>query len=223
MPNKHSSTVFDNELTEFNKTLAEMFGLAKQRFRQVSEALKNGDASKAQELMNGDEAIDVLEKRIDELTIRLLALRDPKASDLRMVVAGQRIATDLERVSDYCSGIAKGLPVLSSPEAEEPRMLLSTMMDTAGEILDLVAESYAEQRVRKAMQAWHLDDKLDDQYAEVIRRLHTPLRNDGSCEFDGLGCTLLLAARAVERIGDHATNIAEHVYFLILGEYFPGR
>lgn len=217
---EHIMKSFDRDLEKLSAMLVSMGQKVAARYGAVAKAVQAKDISAAESFMDGDDAIDDLESEVDTFTLKLLALREPKALDLRVIISAQKIASDLERVSDYCSGLMRQVDKLQGLDIEPYEKIIAKMIVTAGEMIAQINEAFAEQNVEKAMRVWHQDDDLDTDYEKIIAKLQHNLEADGGHMAYG---SLLLLARYLERIGDHITNIAEHIYFQVLGEKFPGR
>jgi len=163
-----------------------------------------------------DARVDELEQLAGAQVVRLLALRQPMASDLREIVAALKISSDLERIGDYAANIGKRVVALSQvPPFRLPATLPRMGWLAQQNIRDTLA-AYAERDTDKAYRAWQADEELDETYSSLFRELLTHMmedpRNIGACTH------LLFIAKNIERIGDHATNIAETVYFMVVGE-----
>lgn len=220
MSNEHIVKAFDRELDKLALLIGRMGEHVKLNFAHVRLALLQQDSSNLHEIIAGDEDVDKIEYDVDALTLRLLALREPKASDLRFIVAAQKIGTDLERVGDYCANIARHMQDLASIDLEPFLPILAEMFDTGQEMIDLAMAAYAEQNVEKAVRAWHLDDRMDDNYTRLMGQMMEHC-GDTSIETNKAYASLLFTARGLERIGDHLANVAEHIYFQVIGEHIP--
>lgn len=212
----HIVTAYDEELTDTSNKIAHMGGLAEEQLGRALDALKRQDTALADSVISSDKQIDDLERELEEQSILLIAKRQPMAKDLREVMSAIRIASDLERIGDLAKNIAKRIHALSD---DRPVRILSGLDHMGRETLEQlkhVLDAYSERNADKALQVWQHDREIDAQYNSLFRELLTYMmedpRNIGFCTH------LLFAAKNIERIGDHATNIAENVYYLVHGE-----
>ena len=215
MAAEHIIKSYDDELSRLSKIIVEMGGLAESQLAAAIEVVINRDSDRAIRVVEGDAQVDQLERDLDNLAIRLLALRQPMARDLREIVAALKIASDLERICDYAANVAKRSIALAQTPPIEPVHALPRMAHFALlEIKDVIA-AYVARDADKALAVWVRDEELDEMYASLFRVLLTYMmedpRNIGPCTH------LLFIAKNIERIGDHATNIAENVYYSVHG------
>ncbi|HET6622118.1 MAG TPA: phosphate signaling complex protein PhoU [Dongiaceae bacterium] len=214
-PTDHIVKAFDEDLKRLNNVIAEMGGLAEAQLTRAVEALVRRNSELATQVVQDDKRIDALETEVGQMTVRMLALRQPMAQDLREVVAAIKIASDIERIGDYAKNIAKRAIVLSSVQPMKPAASIPRMSQLALQIIKDVLDSYIEKDAEGARAAWRRDEDVDEMYNSLFRELLTYMmedpRNIGPCTH------LLFIAKNIERIGDHATNIAEIVYFLVHG------
>ena len=215
MPSEHIIKIYDKELDRLNKMLLEMSGLAETQLAAALESVSRRDTMLATEVIRSDAKVDQLERDIGNLVIRHLALRHPIASDLREAVVALRIASDLERVCDYAANVAKRSIPLSQTPPMQPVHALLPMGRFALLLIKDVIDAYVARDTDKALGVWVRDQELDQRNADLFRVLLTCMmedpRNIGACTH------LLFIAKNIERIGDHATNIAENVYYLLHG------
>jgi phosphate transport system protein len=215
MAAEHIIKSYDEELTRLNKMIVEMGGLAESQLAAAIDAVARRDSEAAARVIEGDEKVDQLEREMDNLAIRLLALRQPMARDLREIVVALKIASDLERIGDYATNVAKRSIALAQSPPIRPVHALPRMATLALRLVKDVIDSYVERDADKALAVWVGDEELDEMYANLFRVFLTYMmedpRNIGSCTH------LLFMAKNIERIGDHATNIAENVYYLVHG------
>ena len=212
---------YGDELRRLNAMLVQMGGLAEAQLADSLSALGGRDAHRATEVIRRDEAIDLLNSEIDEAVVRLLALQQPLAKDLRMVVAALRIAGDLERIGDYAVNIAKRTVALSHSPQVSPVGSILAIGKAAQQILATVLDSIARGDAELAKRAWGRDYEVDELYISVFREVLTYMmedpRNITPCTHE------LFMAKNLERIGDHATNIAETVHYMVTGERLTAR
>jgi len=215
MAAEHIIKSYDEELERLNNMIVEMGGLAESQLAAAIEVVIERDSDRAIRVVEGDAQVDQLERDIDNLAIRLLALRQPMARDLREIVAALKIASDLERICDYAANVAKRSIALTQTPPIQPVQALPRMTRLALLLIKDVIDAYVARDADKAFAVWVRDEELDEMYASLFRVLLTYMmedpRNIGPCTH------LLFIAKNIERIGDHATNIAENVYYLVHG------
>jgi phosphate transport system protein len=212
----HTVKSFDGELQHLSQVIAEMGGLAESQLASAIDALVRRDSDLAGRVVESDKRIDELEQEIGNFTVRILALRQPMAQDLREVVAAIKIAADIERIGDYAKNIAKRAIILNQGAPMRPVNSIPRMGALAQQIVKGVLDAYIEKDADRAQAAWRRDEDVDEMYNSLFRELLTYMmedpRNIGPCTH------LLFIAKNIERIGDHATNIAEIIYFLVHGK-----
>lgn len=213
----HIVTAFENELRDINRKVAEMGGLAEKSVVDSIDALIKRDTILAQRVIAADTRLDQLQREIEDDAITLIAKRQPLAVDLREVVSAIRICNDLERVGDLSKNTAKRVLALKG-EYQAPALLrgVEHMSEIVLEQLTEVLDAFGARDAARAMAVWKRDGAVDDLYTSLFRELLTYMMEDPR---QITMCThLLFAAKNVERIGDHATNIAETVHYLVVGE-----
>jgi phosphate transport system protein len=214
--NEHIVKSFDQELQLLDKKMAQMGGLAERLLAQGFNALERRDPKLAEDAVASDRAIDVLERELQEQTILMIARRQPMADDLRHIMTVLKIAGDLERVGDLAKNIAKRALAVSGENHPKSLMTgLKHMVELAMGQLHDVLDAYAERDAEKAMSVWRHDERIDSMYNSLFRELLTYMMEDP--RNIGLCTHLLFGAKNIERIGDHTTNIAENVYYLVHG------
>jgi phosphate transport system protein len=215
--NEHIVKSFDQELELLDKKIAQMGGLVERLLAQGFDALEKRDPNLAEAAAASDRAIDVLEREIQEMTILMIAKRQPMANDLRHVMTVLKIAGDLERIGDLAKNIAKRALAISGENHPKPLMTgLKHMVELAFSQLKDVLDAFAERDSQKAVAVWRHDERIDAMYNSLFRELLTYMMEDP--RNIGLCTHLLFAAKNIERIGDHTTNIAENVHFLVHGK-----
>ncbi len=212
----HIVKSYDQELQTLDKKVAQMGGLVERLLGQAFDALEKRDPQLAEATSASDAAVDALERELQEQTILMIAKRQPLAHDLRQVMTALKIAGDLERTGDLAKNIAKRALAVSGENHPKPLMTgLKHMVELAMSQLKDVLDSYAERDPEKAVAVWRRDERIDAMYNSLFRELLTYMmedpRNIGVCTH------LLFAAKNIERIGDHTTNIAENIYYLVHG------
>ena len=216
----HIVKAYDKELGLLGRKIAEMGGLAEKMLSDAMDALVDFDADLARATVAVDPRLDQLQREIEEQAILTIARRQPMAVDLREIVAAIRISADLERVGDLAKNIAKRAIIVAG-EARLPRAIigLKSMNETAALFLKDVLDAYAHRDIERARTVWTRDAELDALEDSVFRDLLTFMMEDPrNISF----CThLLFCSKNIERIGDHATNIAETIVYLVTGEALP--
>ena len=213
---EHIIKSYDGELTRLTGEIVRMGELSVSQLEAAIDVIDRRDERAAQRVVGNDEAIDQLEQEISHDVVRLLALRAPMAGDLRNVFAALRIAADIERIGDYAANVAKRSIPLSMVAPVAPTAGLNYLAELAATEVRDVLLAYRDQDAEKAYQVWKDDAELDDAYTGYFRQLLTYMMEDPR---NIAPCTrLLLMAKNIERIGDHATNIAENMWFQVTGE-----
>jgi phosphate transport system protein len=213
---EHIIKSYDGELTRLTGEIVRMGELSVSQLEAAIDVIDRRDERAAQRVVSNDDAIDQLEQEISHDVVRLLALRAPMAGDLRNVFAALRIAADIERIGDYAANVAKRSIPLSMVAPVAPTAGLSYLAELAATEVRDVLLAYRDQDAEKAYQVWKDDAELDDAYTGYFRQLLTYMMEDPR---NITPCThLLFMAKNIERIGDHATNIAENVWFQVTGE-----
>ena len=216
MPSEHIVKSYDEELDRLKQIIAEMGGMAESQLAAAIEAVAKRDSELAALVIQGDDKVDQLERDLDNLAVRLLALRQPMARDLREVVAALKIASDLERICDYAANVAKRSIALAQSSPVQPAHGLPRMAQLALLLVKDVIDAYVERDPDKALDVWNRDEELDEMYSSLFREFLTYMMEDP--RNIGVYTHLLFMAKNIERIGDHATNIAEDLYYLVYGK-----
>jgi phosphate transport system protein len=212
----HIVKAYDLELQSLDKKVAQMGGLVERLLAQAFDAMEKRDPQLAEAASASDVAVDTLERELQEQAILMIAKRQPLAHDLRQVMTALKIAGDLERTGDLAKNIAKRALAVSGENHPKSLMTgLKHMVELALSQLKDVLDGYAERDAEKAVAVWRRDERIDAMYNSLFRELLTYMmedpRNIGVCTH------LLFAAKNIERIGDHTTNIAENIYYLVHG------
>ena len=211
--NEHIVKSFDADLTQLQTMIAEMGGLAEDQLAKAIDALSKRDATLATHTIQADEKIDALELAIEEKAVLTIARRQPMAADLRVIMVAIRVASDLERIGDLAKNIAKRTHAMTE---SLPRSLANGMTRIgrlALHQLKDVLDAYAARDGAKAMAVWRNDEEIDSLFSSIYREHLTYMMEDPRTI--GMCTHLLFASKNIERIGDHCTNIAENIYYLL--------
>jgi phosphate transport system protein len=216
MVSEHTMKAFDADLQDLARMVAEMGGLAEQQISDAIDALDRRDSMLAQQVIASDAQIDALQRDIEEKVILTIARRQPMAVDLRDVVGALRISNDLERIGDLAKNIAKRVLVLDSEFRSQKVMRgVEHMAELVLAQIKDVLDAYARRDADKSIAVWRSDEEVDAVNNSLFRELLTYMmedpRNISIC------IHLLFCAKNIERMGDHATNIAETVYYMVEG------
>ena len=219
---EHTAKAFDSDLQQLARMVAEMGGLAEKQIADAVSALAKRDSALAQRVTQADVNIDTLQREIEEKAVLTIARRQPMAFDLRDIVGALRLANDLERIGDLAKNIAKRVIALNG-EFPPPKLIrgVEHMADLVLGQMKAVLDAYARRDDSKAMAVWRGDEEIDAVCTSVFRELLTYMmedpRNITFC------IHLMFCAKNIERMGDHATNIAETVHFIIKGKPIAER
>lgn len=217
----HTVKSFDSEISQLRGLVAEMGGLAEVAIRDAIDALTRHDDELARKVVTADARLDALEAEVDRLAVRTIALRAPMADDLRDVIAALKISGVLERIGDYAKNIAKRVNDMEGRAKVEPITLVPAMADIAQGMVRDVLNAYGSRDAILAVEVIRRDEKLDHFYNTLFRSLLTHMMENPATITSA--AQLLFVARNLERIGDHATNVAEMVYYAATGEYCSER
>jgi phosphate transport system protein len=220
MNSEHIVKSFDEELQQLTAVVLRMGGVAEAQLAGAIEALVRRDSDLAQRVVAGDAAIDQMDLELDENAIRTLALRQPMANDLREVISSLKISSDLERIGDYAKNVAKRTLALNQLPPHESARSIPRMAKLVQAIIKDVLDAYANHDPNRALDVWYRDEEVDEMYTALFRELLTYMMEDPR---NITPCThLLFIAKNIERIGDHATNIAETTHYLTTGKRITG-
>lgn len=219
---EHTIKAFDEEIDRLRGLIAEMGGRAEAAIENAMLALQRQDKLLAAQVVEGDKRIDAIEAEVEKLVIQVIALRAPMANDLRDVIAALKIVSVVERIGDYAKNIAKRVPLIATnTRILEPISLLPSMGQVAGEMVHDVLNAFAARDADLALAVVERDTVVDDFYNSVFRTLVTFMVENPKTISE---CAhLLFIAKNIERIGDHATNVAEMVYYAATGQTLPER
>lgn len=216
---EHLVKSFDTELNKLRSLMTQMGGIVESQVALAAEAIMDRDAAAATRAVEEDPKVDALEREIETFVIRLLALRQPVASDLRHIVTALKITGDIERIGDYAANVAKRSIVLSQFAMPQSLAGLAHMATLVQAQLKSIIDALGDSDAEKAVEVWRSDQVVDDIYNAIFRELITYMMEDPR---NITPCThLLFIAKNLERIGDHATNIAENLYYAVKGESLP--
>jgi phosphate transport system protein len=212
----HTVKAFDDDLGELRAIVSEMGGRAEAAIEGAMKALTRRDVDAAAKVVEADRRIDELEADIDRLVVRLIALRAPMADDLREVLAALKISGLVERIGDYAKNIAKRVPVIADSREVEAVSLLPAMGRAVSQMVRDVLDAFAARDAKLAADVCERDRIVDDFYNSLFRTLLTHMMENPHTIT--ASTHLLFIGKNLERIGDHATNIAEMVYFAATGQ-----
>ncbi|QIQ88119.1 MAG: phosphate signaling complex protein PhoU [Erythrobacter sp.] len=219
MMGEHTVKAFDEDITRLRGLIAEMGGLAEVAIAEALDAMVRGDVELGDRVVARDKKIDALETEVDKLAVRIIALRAPMADDLREVIAALKIAGVVERIGDYSKNIAKRVGMIEGRDRFEPLTLLPAMGELTSEMVHDVLTAYAARDPELAREVIATDAKVDAFYNSIFRNLVSHMVENPATISSA--AQLLFVARNLERIGDHATNVAEMVHFAATGNYPP--
>ena len=216
---EHLVKSYDAELKRLRGMMLQMGGIVESQLTNAAAAIieRNNDAATA--AVSDDAKVDALEREIEQFVIRMLALRQPMAADLRQIVSSLKITGDIERIGDYAANVAKRSIVLSQYTLPFPLAGLGHMLSLVQAQLTAIMDALDSDDADKAVEVWRADQAIDAIYNALFRELITYMMEDPRSITP---CThLLFIAKNLERVGDHATNIAETVYYAVKGESLP--
>jgi phosphate transport system protein len=218
--NQHTVKAYGDELNQLTAEVARMGGLAEAQVADAVDSVARRDVALARAVVDRDARLDAMHRDIERKAIRLIALRQPVASDLRRTLAAMKLAVDLERTGDLAKNIAKRGLILAEGEPMPP---LTRSIERMGKLVSMrlrdVLDSYAAAEIDRAVAVWNTDDEVDEHYNALFRELLTYMMGDPRTIT--AGTHLLFMAKNLERIGDHATNIAETVHYAVRGDSLP--
>ena len=210
---EHTVKSFGEQLEALSALVAQMGGLAEAQFASAIEAIARRDSTAAERAVGGDARIDEIQQEIEERALKLLALRQPMAVDLRETLAAVKTAAELERIGDLAKNIAKRALVLNREPPIRLTQSLARMGKAAQNQLKQVLDAFTSRNAEEAEAVWNRDGEIDEIYNSLFRELLTYMMEDPRTI--GMGTHLLFVAKNIERAGDHCTNIAEVVYHMV--------
>lgn len=212
----HIVSAFDDDLIGIQAKISEMGGLAEEILSTAIESLKTRDADMARKAIARDKRLDELEIELDEMTTTTIALRQPMAQDLRVLISALKIASTLERIGDLAKNIAKrGLAMAEGKPGRINSSIIRMGQATQSQLTE-VLNAYVSRDTKLAVEIWRRDVELDEAYNSIFREVVTYMMEDP--RVIGLGSQLLFIAKNLERIGDHTTHISENIYYVVEGE-----
>ena len=216
MSRNHIVKSYDEEIKKLNNSIIELGGLVEEQVERAIKAIVERDTNLAYKTIDDDDKIDDLNYEIDNQAVRLLALRQPMAQDLRNIVATFKLSSDLERIGDHATGIARRSIPLSEDKPIQPIHVIPRMGKLTMTMMKNCIDAYIEQNSEKAERVWNADKEVAEMYVSLFRELLTYMMEDAhhisACSH------VLFIAKNIERIGDHVTNICETIYYMVEGE-----
>ena len=213
---EHTVKAYEEELRRLTNTIAKMGGLAESQLASAIQAIALRDAELASQVVAGDSKVDALQHDVEDFTVRLLALRQPMARDLREIVSCLRISGDLERIADYAANVAKRAIALTQAPPVKPVHAVPRMGALVQAMIKDTLDAFVAHDATKAVEVWNRDEEVDEMYNSLFRELLTNMMEDPRSITT---CThLLFIAKNIERIGDHITNIAELIHYTETGQ-----
>jgi phosphate transport system protein len=216
MPTQHIVQSYDEELKKLSTLIVQMGGIAESQLSGAVEAVVKRDSDLATEIVRSDVKIDAIRSQVDDLAIELLARRQPMANDLRLIVSALRISSEIERIGDYAKNVAKRSIALNQAPMVRPVHAVPRMAALVQALIKDVLDAYITGDAAKADAVRARDEEVDELYTSLFRELLTYMMEDPRSI---TACThLLFIAKNIERIGDHATNVAELIHYTVKGE-----
>jgi phosphate transport system protein len=216
---EHTIKAFDADLQDLGRMIAEMGGLAERQIGDALDALNRHDTDLAGNIIATDARIDALQREIEDKAILTIARRQPLAVDLREIVGALRVSNDLERIGDLAKNIAKRVGVVGELNLQTVMRGVEHMTEMVLAQIKDVLDAYARRDLDKAVQVWRSDGEIDAVNNSLFRELLTYMmedpRNISVC------IHLMFCAKNIERMGDHATNVAETIYYMVEGQMLP--
>ena len=217
----HTVKSFDDDLSHLRSLISEMGGVCEAQIVAAIDALSSRNADAALAVAANDKRIDDLEAQVEALAIKIIALRAPMADDLREIVAALKIAAVLERIGDYAKNIAKRASALAQSARIEPVVIIPEMARLVATMVKDVLDAFVDRNADQAIEVWARDQRVDDYYNSLFRSLLTFMMENP--QHITPSTHVLFVAKNLERIGDHATNVAEMVHFAVTGQHIGDR
>lgn len=218
---RHIVSSFSQELEHLAADILRMGGIAESMITDACRAVVSADTALADAAAERDDMLDSLEAELERRIVRLLALRQPLAADLRVVVAALKVSTDLERIGDLSKNIAKRTPALDNRELGKALRGVEAMGRSVTTQLHSVLNAYREGDAGLALRVWTNDEEIDQHYNALFREVLLDMREHADRITSG--AHLMFIAKNLERIGDHCTNIAEVVHYQVTGDYLSSN
>jgi len=216
MPGKHIVKQFEEELIEIKEKVIRLGGIVEKQIADAIKSLVDRDSQLAEKVIEKDHIVNGLEVDIDELCLKVLATRQPAASDLRLITTAIKVITDLERVGDEATNISERAVELNRDEPLKPFIDLPRMAEASEKMLKESLDAFINGDTNLAAKVLADDDLVDDLYKQIVRELLSIMREDPQTISRAM--KVMFIAKYLERIGDHATNIAEVVIFMVKGK-----
>ena len=216
----HTVKSYEEELKNLNSNIIKMGGFCEEALGKAIQAITRRNSDNAESVIQEDEKIDKIETMIEQQVVNLIALRQPMAIDLRETVTALKISSDLERIGDLAKNISKRTLLLNE---NLPKNLVDALIRVSTNVqkqLKAVLDAYLERSSAVAIKVWESDEQIDDLTNLCMNEVISYLKDNEQTLEDGTH--LLFVTKNIERIGDHTTNVAEQVYFLVTGEYLEG-
>lgn len=213
---RHIVSAFDDDLLTVQAKITEMGGVVEELLSMALKALKNRDVAMANEVILKDKILDEMELGLEELATQIIALRQPMAQDLRVLLSAIKIASTLERIGDLAKNIARRAIYLADAKPVKISNSIMQMGKATRKQLSKILDAHAQRDADLAVEIWNSDVELDEMYTAIFREVVTYMMEDS--RMIGLGSQLLFVAKNLERIGDHTTHISEMIYYVVKGE-----
>jgi phosphate transport system protein len=216
MNREHTVKSYDEEMRSLQSMVMTMARRVEDQMKLAIQVIETRDEQLAQKLVAGDQEINTLQEETDQLTVRILATRQPMAIDLRMIVSVLKIVAELERIADYAASMGKLVHYLNSVSLDELTASIEEMHRIALSMLSDSIKIYQSMDPQMAVVLWHRDDEIDEIYQKFLKQLQSFMSQ--SPDRVQISTGLLFMGRNCERMGDHLTNIAENIFFIATGE-----
>ncbi|CCK81366.1 MULTISPECIES: phosphate signaling complex protein PhoU [Desulfobacula] len=215
---EHIVKSFDKEIKSLRDKITLMAKSCEDQINGATQAFVHMDAELAQNIIKGDSHINRFQREIEDNAVRFLAKRHPLAVDLRQILSAMKIASELERIGDYTANIAKRIANLSEKPLSDASDLIMKMAQTCKIMLHDAIDAFLSLNIKQAVAVWQKDDEIDGYFSEMMTMLQEQMQYETTAIND---CTqLIFMGRCFERIGDHITNIAENIYYVVTGQNY---
>ena len=212
----HIVSAFDDDLIAIQARITEMGGLAEDLLARALDAVEKHDSALARQVIEDDKKLDALEFEVEEMAMRVIALRQPMAQDLRVLISALKICTTLERIGDLAKNISKRAMTFSKTGPVKITSSIVRMGRATLAQLGEVLNAYSARDTEAAVAVWQKDVDIDEMYNALFREVVTYMMEDS--RMIGMGSQMLFIAKNLERIGDHTTHISEMIYYIVEGE-----